>query len=174
MLPAELGRGQACLRLLQNSCSSLCRVTRILCRSCSSFGLTFYVVHVLGVRQFDLEFEGERLSFAGHGLIRRAEPDERRLGVEISDIDESCQEWAFGLIADDSGSSCHAHPSRPRQHRRRRNEATTSFMTRLRILPTRSHPLRLRPALLWRRWRCSVISSYKDRVFRSVFKRFPS
>ena len=42
----------------------------------------------VGPVRFDLEFESERLSFAGHGLIRWAEPDERLLGVEISDIDE--------------------------------------------------------------------------------------
>jgi CheY-like chemotaxis protein len=57
-----------------------------------------------GPVRFDLEFEGESLSFAGHGLIRWAEPDERLLGVEISDIDEPCREWAFGLIAANSGS----------------------------------------------------------------------
>ena len=59
----------------------------------------------VGPVRFDLEFESERLSFAGHGLIRWAEPDERLLGVEISDIDEPCREWAFGLIAANSGSS---------------------------------------------------------------------
>ena len=58
-----------------------------------------------GPVRFDLEFEGERVSFAGHGLIRWAEPDERLLGVEISDIDEPCRGWAFGLIAANSGSS---------------------------------------------------------------------
>ena len=58
-----------------------------------------------GPVRFDLEFEGERVSFAGHGLIRWAEPDERLLGVEISDIDEPCREWAFGLIAVIAGSS---------------------------------------------------------------------
>jgi CheY-like chemotaxis protein len=58
-----------------------------------------------GAVRFDLEFEGERMSFAGHGLIRWAEPDERLLGVEISDIDKSCREWAFGLIAANVGSS---------------------------------------------------------------------
>ena len=58
-----------------------------------------------GPVRFDLEFEGERVSFAGHGLIRWAEPDERLVGVEISDIDEPCREWAFGLIGANSGSS---------------------------------------------------------------------
>jgi CheY-like chemotaxis protein len=58
-----------------------------------------------GPVRFDLEFEGETVSFAGHGLIRWAEPDERLLGVEISDIDEPCREWAFGLIAANSGPS---------------------------------------------------------------------
>jgi CheY-like chemotaxis protein len=59
----------------------------------------------VGPVRFDLEFESERLSFSGHGLIRWAEPDERLLGVEISNIDESCREWAFGLIAVNAGSS---------------------------------------------------------------------
>jgi CheY-like chemotaxis protein len=54
---------------------------------------------------FDLEFEGEKVSFAGHGLVRWAEPDERLLGVEILDLDECCREWAFGLIAANAGSS---------------------------------------------------------------------
>jgi CheY-like chemotaxis protein len=58
-----------------------------------------------GPVRFDLEFEGEKVSFAGHGVIRWAEPDERLLGVEISDIDESCRQWAFGLIAANAGSS---------------------------------------------------------------------
>ena len=55
--------------------------------------------------RFDLEFEGERVSFAGHGLIRWAEPEERLLGVEISNIDELCREWALGVIAANVGSS---------------------------------------------------------------------
>ena len=31
--------------------------------------------------RFDLEFEGEKVSFAGHGLIRWADPDEVLLGA---------------------------------------------------------------------------------------------
>lgn len=58
-----------------------------------------------GPVRFDLEFEGEKVSFAGHGLTRWAEPDERLLGVEILDFDEPCREWAFRLIAANSGSS---------------------------------------------------------------------
>src|SRR5215469_10596047 len=58
-----------------------------------------------GPVRFDLEFEGEKVSCTGNGLIRWAEPDERLLGVEISVIDESCREWAFGLIAANAGSS---------------------------------------------------------------------
>ena len=58
-----------------------------------------------GPVQFDLEFEGEEVRFAGHGLIRWAEPDERLLGVEISGLDEPCRDWALGLIAVNAGSS---------------------------------------------------------------------
>jgi CheY-like chemotaxis protein len=55
--------------------------------------------------QFDLEFEGEAISFAGHGLIRWAEPDECLLGVEIFNLDEPCREWVIGLITMNAGSS---------------------------------------------------------------------
>ena len=58
-----------------------------------------------GAVRFDLEFESEKASFAGYGLIRWAEPEERLLGVEISNIDESCREWALGVIAENAGSS---------------------------------------------------------------------
>jgi hypothetical protein len=58
-----------------------------------------------GPVRFDLEFDGERASFAGHGMIRWVEPDERLLGVEILDLDEPCREWAIGLIAVNAGSS---------------------------------------------------------------------
>jgi hypothetical protein len=52
-----------------------------------------------GPVRFDLEFEGEKVSFAGQGLIRWTEPDERLLGIEILALDEACRDWAFGLIA---------------------------------------------------------------------------
>ena len=39
------------------------------------------------------------MSFAGQGLIRWTEPDERLLGIEILALDEACRDWAFGLIA---------------------------------------------------------------------------
>jgi CheY-like chemotaxis protein len=58
-----------------------------------------------GPVRFDLEFEGEDVSFAGHGLIRWAEPDEHLLGLEILDLDEPCREWVFGLIAVNAGTS---------------------------------------------------------------------
>ena len=58
-----------------------------------------------GAVRFDLEFESERVSFAGYGLIRWAEPEERLLGVEISNIDELCREWALGVIAANAESS---------------------------------------------------------------------
>ena len=58
-----------------------------------------------GLFRFDLEFEGESVSFAGHGLIRWAEPDERLLGVEISGLDKHCRDWALALIAVSAGSS---------------------------------------------------------------------
>ena len=58
-----------------------------------------------GPVRFDLEFEGEDFSFAGHGLIRWAEADERLLGVEILALDAPCRDWAFGLIAVNAGSS---------------------------------------------------------------------
>ena len=55
--------------------------------------------------RFDLEFESDQASFAGYGLIRWAEPEEHLLGVEISNIDESCREWALGVIAANAESS---------------------------------------------------------------------
>jgi hypothetical protein len=58
-----------------------------------------------GPVRFDLEFEGANVSLAGHGLIRWAEPDEGLLGVEISELDEPCRDWAFGLIVANAGSS---------------------------------------------------------------------
>ena len=58
-----------------------------------------------GPVRFDLEFEGEAISLAGHGLIRWAEPDERLVGLEILDLDEPCREWAIGLIAANAGAS---------------------------------------------------------------------
>ena len=58
-----------------------------------------------GPVRFDLEFEGEKVSFAGHGLIGWSEPDEGLLGVEISNLDEPCREWAIDLINANAGSS---------------------------------------------------------------------
>ena len=58
-----------------------------------------------GPVRFDLDFEGEAISLAGHGLIRWAEPDERLVGLEILDLDEPCREWAIGLIAANAGAS---------------------------------------------------------------------
>jgi CheY-like chemotaxis protein len=58
-----------------------------------------------GPVRFDLEFESDKASFAGYGLIRWAEPEERLLGVEISNIDASCREWALGVIAANAESS---------------------------------------------------------------------
>ena len=58
-----------------------------------------------GSVRFDLEFEGEKVSFAGHGLIRWTEPEERLLGVEILNLDEPCRAWVIGLIAVNAGSS---------------------------------------------------------------------
>jgi len=55
--------------------------------------------------RFDLQFEAENASLAGHGLIRWVEPDEQLLGVEISNLDESCRDWAIGVIAVNAGSS---------------------------------------------------------------------
>jgi hypothetical protein len=45
------------------------------------------------------------MSFAGHGLIGWSEPDEGLLGVEISDLDQPCREWAIDLITANAGSS---------------------------------------------------------------------
>ena len=58
-----------------------------------------------GPVRFDLEFEGEEASFAGHGLIRWADPEQGLLGVEISDLDEPCRAWAIDLITANAGSS---------------------------------------------------------------------
>jgi hypothetical protein len=45
------------------------------------------------------------VSFAGHGQIGWSEPDEGLLGVEISNLDEPCREWAIDLINAHAGSS---------------------------------------------------------------------
>jgi len=58
-----------------------------------------------GPVRFVLEFEAEDVSFAGHGLIRWAEPEESMLGVEILDLDKSCRDWAIHLIATHAGLS---------------------------------------------------------------------
>jgi CheY-like chemotaxis protein len=58
-----------------------------------------------GAVRFDLEFEGEKVSFAGHGLICWADPEEGLLGVEISDLDEACRAWAIDLINANASSS---------------------------------------------------------------------
>jgi CheY-like chemotaxis protein len=58
-----------------------------------------------GPVRFDLEFEGEPLSFAGHGFVRWADPMECLLGVAISNLDERCREWAIGLITAHADSS---------------------------------------------------------------------
>jgi CheY-like chemotaxis protein len=58
-----------------------------------------------GPVRFELQFEGEEISFAGDGLIRWTEPDEGLLGVEIVNLDEPCRERVIGLIAVYAGSS---------------------------------------------------------------------
>jgi hypothetical protein len=58
-----------------------------------------------GPVRFDLKFEGEDISFAGHGLIRWTEPDQGLVGVEILNLDEACREWAIGLMAENAGPS---------------------------------------------------------------------
>ena len=58
-----------------------------------------------GPVRFDLEFEGEKVSFAGHGLIRWADPEEGLLGVEISDLDQPCRAWAIAVITANAGLS---------------------------------------------------------------------
>jgi CheY-like chemotaxis protein len=58
-----------------------------------------------GPVRFDLEFEGQETSFAGHGLIHWVDPDEGLLGVEILNLDKLCREWATSLISANAGSS---------------------------------------------------------------------
>jgi CheY-like chemotaxis protein len=58
-----------------------------------------------GPVRFDLEFEGEKVSFAGDGLIRWAKPDEDMLGVEILYLDLPCREWATNLVIANADSS---------------------------------------------------------------------
>ena len=58
-----------------------------------------------GPVRFDLEFEGEKVSFAGHGLIRWVKPDEDVLGVEILYLDQPCREWATNLVITNADSS---------------------------------------------------------------------
>ena len=58
-----------------------------------------------GPVRFDLEFEGQKVNFAGHGLTRWAEPDECLLGVEILNLDDACREWVIDLITVNAGSS---------------------------------------------------------------------
>jgi CheY-like chemotaxis protein len=58
-----------------------------------------------GPVRFDLEFEAEKVSLRGHGLVRWVESDERLLGVEILSLDESCRRWATAVIAANAGST---------------------------------------------------------------------
>jgi len=58
-----------------------------------------------GPIRFDLEFEGEKVSFAGNGLIRWADPDQNLIGVEISNLDAPGRRWAIHLINANAGSS---------------------------------------------------------------------
>jgi CheY-like chemotaxis protein len=58
-----------------------------------------------GPVRFDLEFEAEKVSFRGHGLVRWAESNERLLGVEILSLDESCRRWATAVITANAGST---------------------------------------------------------------------
>ena len=58
-----------------------------------------------GFVRFELGFEDEEVDFAGHGIIRWADPDEYLVGVEISDLDTPCREQAINLIAANAGSS---------------------------------------------------------------------
>jgi CheY-like chemotaxis protein len=55
--------------------------------------------------RFDLEFEGEKVSFAGNGLIRWVDPDQNLIGVEILSLDAPCRQWAIELINANAGSS---------------------------------------------------------------------
>jgi hypothetical protein len=55
-----------------------------------------------GPVRFDLGFEGVKVSFAGHGLIRLAEPNEMFARGGDLRLDEPCREWA---IAVNAGSS---------------------------------------------------------------------
>jgi CheY-like chemotaxis protein len=58
-----------------------------------------------GPVRFNLEFEGEPMSFTGYGLVRWVDPDERLVGVEILSLDESCRQWATAVIAANAGLS---------------------------------------------------------------------
>ena len=58
-----------------------------------------------GPVRFDLEFETEKVSLAGNGLIRWADPDQNLIGVEISTLDAPCRRWAIDLINANAGSS---------------------------------------------------------------------
>jgi CheY-like chemotaxis protein len=58
-----------------------------------------------GPVRFDLEFEREPISFAGHGFVRWADLDECLLGVEISNLDEPCRDRALHLISANAGPS---------------------------------------------------------------------
>lgn len=58
-----------------------------------------------GPVRFDLEFAGQSLSFAGHGIVRWADPVGHLLGVEISDLDKPCWEHAIHLITANATSS---------------------------------------------------------------------
>lgn len=52
-----------------------------------------------GPVRFDLEFEGEPVSVAGHGLVRWVDPVEGLLGVEILNLDKPCQDRVAYLLA---------------------------------------------------------------------------
>jgi len=58
-----------------------------------------------GPVRFDIEFQGEKVSLAGHGLTRWVDPEQGLIGVEISNLDEPCREWAIDLINRQAGSS---------------------------------------------------------------------
>jgi CheY-like chemotaxis protein len=58
-----------------------------------------------GPVRFDLEFEGEKASFRGHGLVRWVDSNEHLLGVEILSLDESCRGRATEMIAVNAGSA---------------------------------------------------------------------
>jgi CheY-like chemotaxis protein len=55
--------------------------------------------------RFHLDFQPEPVPLIGYGIVRWTDFRERLIGVEISNLDDSCREWAADLIATRASTS---------------------------------------------------------------------